>query len=489
MLLVLVQRSPHLVEKSELMDAVWKGVFVEEGNVAVIISMLRKALGSDRNTRVYIDTISKIGYRFVAEVHKTPVDPPSTPLEAAAPPKNGIRQITSRYSFPVTAAVLVLGSVILGLVTLGFFEGGPTIWASRSNKDMESSAGSATTKGATNEEAHQSYLAGRYYGKRRTHETLYRSVEYYQQALLKDPQNPQAFSGLADAYSSLTTFETEPIQQKYSLAKEAAAKAVQLGGSLAETHTSAGIVLFRFEWNWSRAEVELRRAIELDANYATSYNILANCLAAQGRLDEALGAASRAVQVDPLSRDAYTELGRVYYWRREYDRSISALRHAIDLDPYYARAHTRLGETYAVSGDYASALREIRTASQLYGSDPYLEGFAGYAEGRSGDLKTARKRLGRLIQRSHLEYTPGFSIAMIYLGIGDHDRALYWLEQAYRDRSEAFIFALVDPKLDPLRTEPAFAALLGRMDLANARRNLTPSATSNLSGNSNSPDR
>jgi tetratricopeptide (TPR) repeat protein len=453
--------------------------------------MLRKILGSDRNTPVYIDTISKIGYRFVAPVRKTPRNTICATSVAKAVPKNGIRQITSRYSFPITAFIIV-GFAFLGLVALGLFKGGPIIWASRSNKNVQPSAentGSAATKGAMHEEAHQSYLAGRYYGKRRTHETLYRSVEYYQQALLKDPHDAQAYSGLADAYSSLTTFETEPIQQKYSLAKEAAAKAVQLGGSLAETHTSVGIVLFRFEWNWSRAEAELRRAIELDANYPTSYIILANCLAAQGRLDEALEGASRAVQIDPLSRDAYTELGRVYYWRREYDRSISALRHAIDLDPYYARAHTRLGETYAVSGDYVSALREFRTASQLYGSDPYLEGFAGYAEGRSGDLKLARERLGRLIQRSHREYIPGFSIALIFLGIGDHDRALYWLQQAYRDRSEAFIFAFVDPKLDLVRPEPAFVELLGKMDLAKARGDFTSSVTSDLSRNTNFPSR
>jgi DNA-binding winged helix-turn-helix (wHTH) protein/tetratricopeptide (TPR) repeat protein len=474
MLLVLVQRSPHLVEKSELIDAVWKGAFVEEGNVAVIISMLRKALGGERGGRVYIETVSKIGYRFVGEVRKVVLKEANTEKSDSESVEGGQANLLGRFRGAKKPVSVATGIGLLALVCLTVSLGA-MIRAAKPNVNRPpfsvSNSKLVQPKVETaNPEATQNYLAGQYFGKRRTHESLRRSVEYYQQAVMKDPQNAKAYSGLSDSYSSLATFETQPIQSDYSLAKAAAVRAVQLDDSLAESHTSLAIVSFRFEWNWGKAETELRRAMQLDPHYLMTYIIYANCLAAQGRLDEALEQASRAEQLDPLSTSATTDVGRIRYFRREYDQSITELVHSIDLDPYYERSHTRLGEVYAVVGDYPRALHEFEVAAQLSTPDPYLEGFTGYVEARSGKPKLAREKLARLIERSHREYVPAFSMALISIGLGDHVRALDWLEQAYRERSEIFSFAKVDPLLDPERSDPRFEALLLKMGLGSSPR-------------------
>jgi tetratricopeptide (TPR) repeat protein len=282
---------------------------------------------------------------------------------------------------------------------------------------------------------------------------------------MEDQRFALAFAGLADSYTLLASYGVEPTKQAYPSAKTAALKALELAPSLAEAHTSLGMVAFYYEWNWPSAEDEFRRALELNPNYPLAHSWYALQLAAMGRLDESLTHMQRAADLDDLSPSTNTELGRIYYWRRQYDHAIAAYQRAIDLDPQFARAHARLGIVYAAQGHFSSAIREFKLARSLSGPDPYLDGLIGFAQASSGNKIGAKMILDDLIQRSKHEYVPAFSMAIICIGLRNRDEAFEWLQKAYQDRSTYMVWLKTDSLLDTVRPDRRFEHLLNQMGL------------------------
>jgi Flp pilus assembly protein TadD len=242
-------------------------------------------------------------------------------------------------------------------------------------------------------------------------------------------------------------------------------KALQLDDGLAEAHTSLGMVALYYEWDWRQAGQQFRRAIDLNPNYPQAHAWDSLYFGAMGEVPQALQQALWAQQLDPLSLVMNMDLGSVYYWSRQYDEAVNTYRYAISLDPYFARAHSRLGMVLAVQRDYPGAIHEFEEARKLSGPDPYIDGLIGYAQALSGNQKAARRLLAKLTERSHHEYVPAFSLALLCLGLGDRARAMDWFERAYQDRSTYMIYAKVDPLLDPLRSDQRFVSLLEQMDL------------------------
>jgi tetratricopeptide (TPR) repeat protein len=279
---------------------------------------------------------------------------------------------------------------------------------------------------------------------------------------------------LADSYTLLASYGVEPTQEAYPNAKAAALRALQLDDSLAEAHTSLGMVALYYEWDWPKADREFRRAIELNPNYAQAHIWDALYFVAMGQPDQALQHALRAQELDPVSLMAHVELGRVYYRNRQYDKAVASLKHALELDPYFARAHTSLGMVWTAQKNYPEAIRESQEASRLSDPDPYLDGLTGYAEAMGGNTKTARRMLSDLIERSRHQYVPAFSVALVYIGLGDRNQAMDWLEKAYQDRSTYMVYSKVDPLLDPVRSDPRFVALMFRMALQDGRSTHIP---------------
>ncbi len=314
----------------------------------------------------------------------------------------------------------------------------------------------------------QLYLEGRYFWNKRTEEGLRRSIESFERATKRDDRYAAAYAGLADSYTLLASYGVESAEKAYPSAKAAALKAIQLDDSLAEGHTSLGMVSFYYEWDWVRAEEEFKKSIELNPSYALAHTWYALDLAANGRFSEAQEEIQRAVELDPVSLSINTELGRVSYWSRQYERALSAYRKAIDLEPHFARAHTRLGMAYVAQRDYENGIREFQEARRLAGPDPYLDGLLGYTSALSGDTTTAQSLLESLTKKSQQGFVPAFSIALVCTGLGDRDRAIEWLTKAWQDRSTYMVYANVDPLLDPLRSDPRFMALLDRMGFAKA---------------------
>jgi serine/threonine-protein kinase len=434
-LLMLLRNAGRLVEKSELMREIWADSFVEDSNLAVTISMLRKALGDGAAEHKYIQTVAKRGYRFVASVR-----------EIVEPARSDHAQLPATHR----SSEDEIAQKIMQLIRSGQ-AGNSTLHATHQR--------SKSTK------ANQLYLEGRYFWNKRTEGGLLRSIDCFQQATLEDPQYATAYAGLADAYALLASYGVESPHQAQPNAKAAALKALQLDPSLAEAYTSLGMISFFYEWNWPEAETQFQRALELNPNYPFAHTWYAVGLAANDRRDEAIEHVQRARELDALSLITNTEVGRVYYLCRQYDKAIDAFRRTIDLDPHFARAHSRLGMTYAAQHDFPAAIREFKEGEQLSGKDPYLDGLLGYCAASLGEVEVARGILDKLTRQGQDRFVPAYSIALVCIGLHDRDHAMEWLAKSYEDRSTYLVFAKTDPLLDPVRSDERFAGLLKRMGL------------------------
>jgi eukaryotic-like serine/threonine-protein kinase len=319
------------------------------------------------------------------------------------------------------------------------------------------------TKRATgNKEAYQLYLKGRYWLEKRTPDALSKAIEYFQQAIAKDPSYALAYSGLADCYSILPIFGFVPPKEAYPKAKEAALKALQIDDTLAEAHTSLALVKAHHDWDWSGGEREFQRAIALNPDYAMFHMWYGFILGDMGRFDEAIAEAKRGVELDPLSLNINWILGVVFRYARQYDQAIEQCRKALELDPHFFVLHAFLGLAYVHKFLYKEGIAELEKAVAISPSNISLA-FLGYGYAAAGRKVEAQKVLDQLNDLSKRKYVPALHRAMIYAGLAEKDKAFEWLEKAYE---EHLVIAIrVNPAYDPLRSDPRFADLLRRVNL------------------------
>jgi TolB-like protein/DNA-binding winged helix-turn-helix (wHTH) protein/tetratricopeptide (TPR) repeat protein len=316
-----------------------------------------------------------------------------------------------------------------------------------------------------NAEAHQLYLKGRYYWNRRTEPALKRAIEYFQQAIDKDPGYSLAYAGLTDCYAVYATYRVESPQVAGPKAKAAATRALEIDDTLANAHASFGMIKMQYDWDWTGAERELRRSIELDPNYATAHQWLSNCLAATGRTEQAIASCRRALQLEPLSMIINGDLGFFLFVARRYDEAIEHMLDALEIDPSFAQGHWSLGLPYEQKAMYQKASVEFQKVFELSGPTSRTLGCIGHAYGLSGNREKALQTLADLRELSKRHFISASDIAMIYLGLGDREHALQWLEKGFEDRPWGMVFMKVDPRFDGLRADSRFANLLRRMKL------------------------
>lgn len=311
-----------------------------------------------------------------------------------------------------------------------------------------------------NTEAHQLYLKGRFFWNKRTGNDLKKSIDYFQQAIAADPNYALAYAGVADAYAFLPGYTAGSPRDCYPRAIAAAKKALELDDTLAEAHTALAIAIWLYAFDFSQAITEFQRAIALNANYAIAHQQYGNILlTALGRFDEAIAEGKRAVELDPLSLVINSDLGVDYYFARRYDEAIAQLRKTLEMDPGYYYAHVNLGWALELKGARDAAIAEYQKARAL-NDDPYVLGVLARSYGLSGNKAEAEKILNQLKELSTQRYVAAFSFALPYLGLGDKEEALRWLEKSYQDRAGSDIgYIRVDPLLDPLRGDPRFEAL------------------------------
>lgn len=318
-----------------------------------------------------------------------------------------------------------------------------------------------------NTQAYQDYLKGRYYWNKRTGDDLKRAIEYFSQAIAKDPRYALAHTGLADCYIVIPNYSDVTKQEAYLKAKAAALKALEIDDSLAEAHTSLGGIKADYEWDFAGAEAEFKRALALNPNYATTYHFYAQHLSAMGRHEEALTQIKRAQELDPLSLIINSVVGDTYIKARQYDRAIEQLRRTIEMDKNFPRTHRYLANAYLEKGMYKEAITEFQIASLLTGEN------VAKVEGRTKSLTEAfasggaqgfwRKELEFLTEDQEKGTVLIYAIASAYARLGDKEQSITWLERAYRERDPYLVYLKIDPQFDSFRADPRVINLLRRV--------------------------
>ena len=319
-----------------------------------------------------------------------------------------------------------------------------------------------------NPEAYQLYLKGRFYFDKRTEEGMKTAIDYFGQAIARDPNYALAYSGLADTYTLTgaqnATLGGSPSNEMFPKAMAAARKAVEADDTLAEAHVSLAHITLYYR-DWAHAEREYKRAIELNPNHGTAHHWYGVGLMMNGRFDEALSQMKTAVELEPVSLPINTSLGWVLWASRQYDLGAEQLRKTLEMNPNFLLAHYRLAKIYVANRKFEEAISEFQQCVRLSGNGPLAIAGLGQAYGMSGKKNEAVKMLRQLQKISSQVFVSPYHTALVYAGMGDKDQAFVWLEKSYAEGDGALILMNIDPGLDPLRSDRRFADLVRRAGL------------------------
>jgi tetratricopeptide (TPR) repeat protein len=316
-----------------------------------------------------------------------------------------------------------------------------------------------------NPEAYELYLKGRFFWNKRTGADLRKAIDYFNQAIAKDPNYALAYVGLADSYLLLSSYAAVSPGESLPPARSALKKALELDDSLAEAHASFGL-LATLELDLHRALDELKRAVELKPNYATAHHWLALAHLTLAQFDPAISEAKRAIELDPLSLVINADTSWIYFSARRYDEAEAQVRKTLEIGPQFFLAHYYLGEVLQFKGRLSEAIAEFKKAFE-FNNDPYSLGMLGQACARNGQKDEARKILARLNEEAKSRYIAPYALALVQIALGDKDRAIEELERAYAQGETNYLFAIkVDPMLDDLRRDPRFEALVRKVTAA-----------------------
>jgi tetratricopeptide (TPR) repeat protein len=313
-----------------------------------------------------------------------------------------------------------------------------------------------------NLEAYNLYLQGRYYFSQFSEDGWTKAIEAYSRAIEKDPNFALAYTGLATAYSFAADF-TLPPSDAIPKIKAAVTRALALDDNLGEAHGALANILYAVDWNWTAAEREFRRALELDPSSSWVHGQYGDFLNDMGRRDEALQQKRRAYELNPLWVQTLVEIGWVYRDSRNYERALEYFDRAIERDPNYAFAYLDRGMVLALQGHLQEAVLDFKRAATLAHS-PLMVAWLGGAYARAGRRSDALKALSNLKELSSRRYVDPVAFVAIYAGLGDLDRAFQWMDEAYRER-DYFLVKLKSPDWDLLRSDPRFKVMYKKVGL------------------------
>jgi TolB-like protein/Tfp pilus assembly protein PilF len=322
-------------------------------------------------------------------------------------------------------------------------------------------------KPTKNIEAYDAYLRGRYFWNKRTSDGIKHAIEHFQQSIERDPDFALGHAGLADSYIALTFYNFAAPHETMPKAKESAIKALALDNTLAEAHTSLAHILMNYDWNWSAAEKEFKRSIELKPDYATGHQWYAiHYLTATGRFEEAVQEMKRALELEPASLLMNTFMGTTLYYAGRYDEAIDQCRRTIEMDPNFAVAHWHLGLAYEQKQVLDAATEEFKKAISLSGGSPLMKAALGRAYAEAQEKHEAYKMLDELNELAKQQYVSAYEVATIYVALGNNEQAFQLLEQAYGEHSFHFVYLNVSPQFKPVRSDPRFQELVQRVGLS-----------------------
>ena len=316
---------------------------------------------------------------------------------------------------------------------------------------------------ASHPDAHVAYAKGRFYWNKRTDEGLRSAVDHFKQAIEKDPAYALAYVGLADSWVSRAWYAYLPPQDAFPHAREAIGKALELDPDVAEAHTTLAFIQLYYEWDWAAADREFLRAIELNPNYANAHHWYGEYLSLVGRHNLAIREAERARELDPLSSIINTWVGSRYFFARRYDTAVEQYRNVAELDPGFVPVHLALGQAYVQKQMFPEAIGELEKAVDLSGGSPVYLAALAHAYGVTGRKQDASRVIDQLQNLAVRRYVASYDMALAWLGLGDYDRTLASLERSVEDRSPRLLFLSVEPRLDALRSNARFQALVRRV--------------------------
>jgi len=556
-LLVLVERAGHIVEKEELLEKVWPGVFVEEGNLARHIFNLRQVLGDTADGRKYIETIPKRGYRFVAAVHEDPepaaplLAGPQTSEQAPSMVPLPLGQKKSLWLWPLTSLVTLAVTAVLvshfwprnpspqrvmlavlpfanlsGDVHEDYFADGLTeemiaqlgqlqpaklgviartstvrykdtretaaqiarelgvgyllegsvrrggervrvtaqliqageqthLWAETYERPLTDVLNiqkeiaekithslsiqllpvetSSSASSRVNLESYDKYLLGLHELGQGTRESENKAIQYFQEAIARDPKDARLYSALAEAYTAVVTYYSSPAEVM-PRAKEAALRAVELDPNLGSAHVRLGYVRLFFDWDWPAAEREYRRAFEINPSLPEAQLGYANYLATLGHFDEAISRVQQAYLFDPLALESRNEALWIYYFSGRMPETVEQAQKTIELEPAAGLPRAMLALAYAQMGQRAETLRAAENAIRLANSPSVLTTTAA-ALARVGQKHEAKQLLSKALEQAKERYVCRFLVADAYVELGDTEKALESLEQGFLQRS------------------------------------------------------
>ncbi len=316
-----------------------------------------------------------------------------------------------------------------------------------------------------NLDAYQLYLKGRYFWNKRHQGGLEEGLRAFEQAIARDPMYAPAYAGVADSYALLGCwfFDALPAQEAGPRAKAAALRALELDDSLAEAHASLGWIRFHFDWDWSGAELDFRRAVELDPARAATRHWYSFFLSAMGRSEEAVAEARRAWELDPLGLIINANLAQPHYFARRFEKVIDEAQRVVGLEPDFPIGHQWLGLAYAATARLTEAIVEHESFAQLFGRTPRIVALLGNAHARAGDREAARRALAELRELEPRRPVSPVHFALIHAGLGELGEACALLDQGFAQGSDSLAYLAVEPLFDPLRGDPRFERLLERM--------------------------
>ena len=452
-LVQLAERAGEVVSKEELVARVWEGRYVTDDVLAVTIYALRKALGDDARHPRYVETVSRRGYRWIADVAPAAetaaagaaaaLEVAGAPLSAAQPPSTGGKpQPPTRAAWRTVAAMAALALFAAGAA-----------WMLRIPSRV---------RHVPTADAHEAYVKGRFFLDQRSVKGWKQALEQFERAVALDPQSPAAEAGLADSYSAMSDFGVASPAEMRPRAMKAARRALELDAQSAEGHEALGRALFLFDWDFARAERSLARALALDPDYMPAHQAMAWLKSARGKHAEAAAAARRALQLDPVNTARYTELAWVLALGGRYDEALREVDRAMPLNPRSSEIHLMKGWIYEQAAQPDAAFASYREGLRIGGvpEDALRRIDAVYrAEGLPGYY---RGWLDRQPRAGGMPMSDTFR-AMVCVRAGETDRAMASLETAFEKRESALAWVNVEPSFQRLRSDSRFQRIASRV--------------------------
>jgi len=322
----------------------------------------------------------------------------------------------------------------------------------------------------TDLEAYTLFLKGKFAATKLSREYQLKAIDYFEKAVALAPNFAECYAQVAQAWSIMGFFELFPSQEAFEKAKNAASKALVLDDNLAEGHIAMGRLLRFSDWKFEQAEVELKRAVELEPGSALAHAFRAQGLMVLGREEEAVREASKALELDPFSPATCQILGTVYLYNDQNDKAIELYQRAIDIDPSSPFPMGNLGLAYVRKGEVGRGIKLIERAQELESANASSKGDLAYAYGMAGRSADVERVLGELLEMQSKSGRAAPAIAGVYVTLGDHDKAMEWLEVAAKERTPYLGSVSRDFIYDPIRSDPRFKALVERLGIPQSKK-------------------